>query len=34
MGVQVAPERREFGVQFSNVRKRTAIDTVARCQHQ
>jgi hypothetical protein len=34
MGVQVAPERSEFGVQFSNARKRTAIDTVARCQHQ
>ena len=34
MGVQVAPERGEFGVQFSNARKRTAIDTVARCQHQ
>jgi hypothetical protein len=34
MGVQVAPERSEFGMQFSDARKRTAIDTIARCQHQ
>ncbi len=32
--MQVTPERGEFGVEFGDARKRTAIDTVSRRQHQ